>query len=155
VTISAYAGVIGYEFVNPESDLSRVDGHCRIGVHPRAAIAIIVIDTVMNVALTALFIWKLRPLCTGTDGRLSAIFKSVGLSKESPPIAYAPSPSNTKLRNLLYRNCIGCVVLLVNVVVNNTIFLTWPFARESHSCQILCLSDSKLQIYSARLPVLT
>jgi peptidoglycan biosynthesis protein MviN/MurJ (putative lipid II flippase) len=144
VTISAYAGVIGFQFVDPESDLSRVDGHCRIGIHPRAAVAIIVLDTVMNVALSALFIWQLRPvLSTGTEGRLSSIFKLLGLSKKSAPIEYAPSPSYAKLRNLLYRNCIGCVVLLVNVIVNNTIFLTWPFARMSHACQLMCLSDSK------------
>lgn len=144
VTICAYGGIIGLEMINPESELSRVDGQCRIGIEPRAAIGMIVVDTVMNVSLTGVFIWQLRPVLAGniaTSRRTSSIFKLLVPSKEPASIDCEPSRSHTNLKYMLFRNLIGCFILLVNVVVNNTLFLTRSYARLSHACLLMCLTD--------------
>ncbi|EAT81022.1 hypothetical protein HBI56_103170 [Parastagonospora nodorum] len=60
-TVCSYLGVTAFEFIQPESELSRTDGLCRIGIQPNAAIGVIVLDTVFNVVLTIIFIQQLRP----------------------------------------------------------------------------------------------
>ncbi|KAF3002456.1 hypothetical protein E8E13_004931 [Curvularia kusanoi] len=61
LTVGGYAGIMGFQFMSPRADLSRVDGVCRIGIQPDAGLAIITLDTTINLALTVIFIWQLRP----------------------------------------------------------------------------------------------
>lgn len=138
------------QFIDPESELSRKDGHCRIGIQPRAAVATILVDTITNLTFTGIFIWQLRPLLATEDvstrRRTVSILKLLWPSKEPASLHSAPLRSLANVRSMLYRNIIGCIILLVNVVVNNAMFLTWGFARLSHACQLMCLTDSKLSL---------
>jgi len=49
-----------FQNINPVSELSRVDGHCRIGIQPNANKSLIMFDMAVNVTLTAIFICKLH-----------------------------------------------------------------------------------------------
>lgn len=137
----------------PEAELSRVDGICRIGIQPKAAIAMLVLDTSLNVILTGIFIWQLRPaavslirhhpsLVTTRAKRRSSLLWM--LKREENGLSSAGrSLSEKNLNAMLIRNVIASVLLLLNTIIPRTIFLTWRPARMSHACLLLCLTDSK------------
>ena len=152
LTVIGWAAIIACEYIAPRAELSRVDGICRIGIRPDSAIAVIVLDTVVNVALAAIFIWQLRPALgsithrqtsgTGTSQRsLLNIFRT-NTDEGGRTTARVNSARNVKA--MLLRNVVGSCLLLCAQIANNVIFLTWPFATHSHVCQLMCLTDSKL-----------
>jgi hypothetical protein len=156
LTVIGWAAIIAYEYIAPRAELSRVDGICRIGIRPDSAIAVIVLDTVVNVALAAIFIWQLRPALssiihweTGGSSKLSAGTSTRSLlnifrtnSDEGRTTARVNSARNVKA--MLLRNVVGSCLLLCAQIANNVLFLTWPFATHSHVCQLMCLTDSEL-----------
>lgn len=154
-TICGYLGITAFEFIQPESEFSRVDSLCRIGIQPNAAIGVIVLDTVFNVVLTMIFIQQLRPAVGSAAHRSMSDARSGDRHRRSPSISRLLSleesglggssrtSAENSLRAMLFRNLAGSVLLLLNTVVPNVIFLTWGFARWSHTCQLMCLTDSK------------
>lgn len=155
-TICGYLGVTAFEYVKPESELSRVDGLCRIGIQPNAAIGVIVLDTGFNLLLTMIFIQQLRPAVGSAAHRSMSDARTGNIHRRSPSISRLLSfeesglggsgrtSAENGLRVMLFRNLAGSVLLLLNTIVPNVIFLTWDFARWSHTCQLMCLTDSKL-----------
>lgn len=155
-TVGGFAAIMGYEFVAPKAELSRVDGICRIGIRPDSGIAVIALDTIINVALTGIFFWQLRPALGSfifrypgytsngstnqTKWSFLYLFKRKRDDQEQPTTQAA---SHRNLRVMLTRNVVGSSLLLSATIANNTIFLTWPLASFSHACQLMCLTDSK------------
>lgn len=152
-TIGGFASIMGYEYVAPRSQLSRVDGICRIGIQPDSGIAVIVLDTTINVALTSIFIWQLRPaigsiLLWGPNGSSSSgrtwdlsLFSTFKRNMREHATARFNSSRNVKI--MLIRNVVGSTLVLCGTIANNAIFLSWPFATDSHACQLMCLTDSR------------
>lgn len=154
--VIGWAAITAYEYIAPRSQLSRVDGICRIGIRPDSAIAVIVLDTIVNVALAGVFIWQLRPaLGSIVSWDSSGIFKfSARTSNRSllnvikrdtdeGRIATRVNPARN-VKAMLFRNVIGSWLLLCAQIANNVLFLKWPYATHSHACQLMCLTDSKL-----------
>ncbi|KAH7344274.1 hypothetical protein BKA66DRAFT_434381 [Pyrenochaeta sp. MPI-SDFR-AT-0127] len=151
-TICGFAAIMAYQFVAPMAELSREDGICRIGIQSGAAIAVIVLDTVINIALTMVFIWQLRPAINSiahpppipapsivsVKPRL-AISHNISWRKVVTSVKKTSSRDN--LRAMLVRNVVGSSLLLLNTIANNAIFLTWSFAKMSHACLLMCLTD--------------
>jgi hypothetical protein len=109
----------------------------------------------MNVVLTATFFWQLRPTIGAMmvwstsrtqdfsiERKTSIVSKLLG-HENSPLSGYERSRSDATFRLMLLRNFAGSTLLLINTTVNNTLLLTWTFTRESHACQLMCLTDSK------------
>jgi hypothetical protein len=155
LTICGYLGIMGFEFVAPEADLSRVNGNCRIGVQPEAAVGVTILDTVFNVVLTVIFIWQLRPAMTLNAHRSSSHVNNpmrnrwatstcrlLSLKKHHLGRSGRTSAENS-FRAMVMRNLAGSVLLLLNTIVPKVIFLEWKFARWAHACSLLCLTDSK------------
>lgn len=146
---------MGFEFVAPRSDLSRVDGICRIGIHPDSGIAVIALDTAINVVLTGIFFWQLRPALGSltwsssqtSDGPRSHTKRSFlylfKRKRDNQEQSTTRTASHRNLIVMLTRNVAGSSLLLCATITNNTLFLTWPTALSSHACQLLCLTDSK------------
>lgn len=148
-TICGYMIIMGLELIAPEAKNSRTDGTCKIGIQPHAAMAMLVLDTVLNVTLTGIFVWQLRPaIMSLPHHRLSSYRPEKSLSitrilewKRSGYGGAGRSTSENNLRLMLIRNIIGSILLLMNTIANNAIFLTWPYARMSHACLLMCLTD--------------
>ncbi|KAH7391127.1 hypothetical protein DE146DRAFT_663561 [Phaeosphaeria sp. MPI-PUGE-AT-0046c] len=152
-TICGYTIIMGLELIAPQATNSRVDGICRIGIQPHAAIAMLVLDTVLNVTLTSIFVWQLRPAITSLPHRLSNHAPSrmrncrlLSMSrvlewKNSTYGGAGRSTSENNVRLMIIRNIVGSILLLMNTIANNAIFLTWSFARMSHACFLMCLTD--------------
>jgi hypothetical protein len=133
-----FVTMTGCEFISPRAFLSHVDGSCTIGIHPTYATAVIAVDTFFNFLLMGIFILQFRPadgfaackpvMCKvtrETDNRTSSIRASL----------------HRDLRRMLVKNVVGSIFMLLATAVNNILFITQEWANESHSCQLLCLSD--------------
>jgi hypothetical protein len=154
MTIGGYLVLMGLEFIAPESDLSRVDGNCRIGIQPGAAVGVIVLDSILNIILTGIFVRQLRPKVgsvlqqslgqvhgSARQRRSPSISRLLNL-EEHGLLSSGRTSAESNLRSMIIRNVIGSVLLLLNTVVPNIVFLAWPNARLGHACSILCLTDS-------------
>lgn len=125
-----------------------------LAIQPGAAIAIIVLDNVINIALTIIFVWQLRPTINSIAHRSPRHTASKVESKSKEVIVWSlrwrndtarvkNSSSRNNLRVMLVRNVVGSSLLLVITVANNAIFLKWSFAKMSHTCLLMCLTDGK------------
>ena len=149
ITFAGYFGVMGYQYINPKSRLSREDGVCRIGIQSEAASAFMVLDLMTTVVLTVIFVWHLRRTSTSLQlahasrqgKRMSSVRQFISHGKKDVERNYYTSGSRRNVRHMLIRNVIGSVLLLVSTIVNKTIFLTWDFAKMGHTCLLMCLSD--------------
>lgn len=52
--------IVGY--LSPVVELSKLDGRCRIGLPPRVSFPLLCFDVFVNLSLTGLFFWLLRPV---------------------------------------------------------------------------------------------
>lgn len=156
LTVGGFAGIMGYEFVAPRAELSRVDGVCRIGIHPDSGIAVIVLDTTINVALTAIFVWLLLPALGSsllpnrtasapTEPKSWSFWNQHKSRRSHQEGSSAWIASQQRLKIMLLRNVAGTSLILSATITNNVLFLTWSFAVYSHACQLMCLTDGMLQ----------
>lgn len=153
--VCGYVGIMGGQYANPRSELSRTDGICRIGIQADAAIAVTVFDTVMNFSLTAMFLWQMRPALKnlangfGHNATLSTQEKRMRWPIRSVQAEglVGQTPMNTlahkNVQCMLIRNVVGSALLLVNVIVNNAVFIRYSFAKMAHACLLMCLTDSE------------
>lgn len=149
---------MGYQYKAPMAELSSTTGGCRIGIQPEAAIAIIVIDTTINVVLTALFVWQLRPALKPTPHLTSwypcssrseqLLIKEdrtvCGLKVGTSKLRRICARSN--MRIMLVRNVVGSSLLLLITIANNALFLARPSTKTRNTCLLMCLSDGELEL---------
>jgi len=144
---------MGYQFMNPMAVLSPDDGQCRIGIEPRAAVAVIVLDTVINFGLTGIFVYQLRPTLASVLPELSSAPGTPRLRSEFPARGSKPwmrrthqfirSSSQNDFRVMLIRNVAGSGFMLLVTLCNNGLFLNWAFAKMGHACLLMCLTDGE------------
>ncbi|KAI0584038.1 hypothetical protein TUN199_05549 [Pyrenophora tritici-repentis] len=161
LTIGGFLGIMGYQFVNPMAVISPDDGQCRIGIEPRAAIAIVVLDTVINFGLTGIFVWQIRPTLASVLPELSSAPGTPRLRTEFPARGSKPwmkrthqfirSSSQNDFRVMLIRNVVGSGFMLIVTLCNNGLFLNWNFAKMGHACLLMCLTDVVLGMLVTQL----
>jgi hypothetical protein len=148
-----------WQFVNPWAELNHQTGICRIGIEPQAAMAVIVLDTLINTILTGIFIWQLRPALGSAAPKMRSLASNTTCAEaESSRRGLGHwmrktrrsmrTSSRSDLRVMLVRNVIGSGFMLMVTVCNNSLFLSWAFAKMSHACLLMCLTDSKFAIFN-------
>lgn len=152
-TTGGFLAIMAWQFVNPMAILDHQTGVCKIGIEPQAAVAIIVLDILVNTVLTGVFVWQLRPALGSAAPRIRSLASDTTCT-ESDPSAQGlrcwtkrmrrAVSSRNDLRVMLIRNVVGSGFMLFVTVCNNSLFLTWDFAKMSHACMLMCLADSKL-----------
>jgi hypothetical protein len=159
LTTCGFFAIMAWQFVNPFAELNHQTGICRIGIEPQAAVAIMVLDVLINTVLTGIFVWQLRPAlgwaapkmlslasdttCTGPDSTRHG--SRHWMSKRSHSMR---TSSRSDLRVMLVRNVVGSGFMLVVTVCNNSVFLIWSFAKMGHACLLMCLTDGKFTIFN-------
>ncbi|RYN87889.1 hypothetical protein AA0119_g12353 [Alternaria tenuissima] len=152
LTTGGFFAIMAWQFVNPFSELNHQTGICRIGIEPQAAMAVIVLDILINTILTGIFVWQLRPAlgsaapkmrslasnttCVESDSPSHGLRQWMGKTRHS-----MRTSSRSDLRAMLVRNVVGSGFMLMVTVCNNSLFLSWAFAKMSHACLLMCLTD--------------
>jgi hypothetical protein len=114
--------------VSPKYVLSEVDGRCRIGLQRYAAIPLLTCDIVINLYLTAVFIYLLSPLVkdntssgTGVVNRVTlCISKTLGRVQQKATMDLHRSNKALvkRVETLLQKTLIGCVLVILPTAGN-------------------------------------
>jgi hypothetical protein len=153
-TTGSYLALMAWQFVNPMAILDHQTGACKIGIEPPAAIAIIVLDILINTVLTGIFVWQLRPALGSAAPRIRSLASDTGCTETDSSArglkrwlkrTRRAISSRNDLRVMLIRNVVGSGFMLFVTLCNNSLFLSWDFAKMSHACLLMCLTDSKLK----------
>ncbi|KAF2730327.1 hypothetical protein EJ04DRAFT_500684 [Polyplosphaeria fusca] len=146
ITLS-FGAIIIYELVSPRASID-AEGRCWMGVQRAAGYAVIVVDTVINVLVTGVFVGLLWPVVVERARRHSSAALeggSEGGSRRSEDIGRKSGGRRVLFRetvkSMLWRNVIGSVLALVGTVANNVVFLTVEGAMRGWICLMICLSD--------------
>lgn len=150
VILGGFGGVQAYASVSPMASFDSETGFCSIGIAADAAICVIVFDSVIGGVLTGIFVKILWPavrfnpsqsLDDSVEPKVNAsrfswlkTWRRSGIQRDS---------SKRRFKAMLWRNVLGCAVVLINTLVNNVIFLTWRHSHKSEVCLITCMTDSK------------
>lgn len=148
-------------FVWPISDLSSVDGRCRIGLPLKVTIPLVTFDAAINVALTALFVYLLRPLMhferTSHSTAVATHRFTAGLGRMLNKSAHTNIPGVCpvnrnflkSIERLLWKSTIGSVLVMLSTISNIAI-LCWMRGRElGWLCLTICTFDGMcLRVYT-------
>lgn len=163
IIVGGWLAIMGTEMISPTAVLSRETGLCRIGIDPQAGMAVIVFDTLIGAVTTCIFVWQLRPIFA-TDleegkpnrPRWARLWVYNWLLCRQRECEEATQPKSSRsvskrtMKNMVIMNVIASIIILLNTILNNAIFLSQPWATKSHACQLMCLTDSKLFCKSSR-----
>ncbi|OAG09804.1 uncharacterized protein CC84DRAFT_453686 [Paraphaeosphaeria sporulosa] len=139
--------IIGFVF--PVSELSRLDGRCRIGLPRKVAFPLMCFDIGLNFLLTGLFIWLLRPvlslhrvnlipgLLTKTSHREENASSEVSLRYSRPHMHNL----NHIIKNLLWKCLVGSTLVMLPTVGNMVTFYVMRGRELGWICLTICTLD--------------
>ncbi|KAH7087687.1 hypothetical protein FB567DRAFT_442309, partial [Paraphoma chrysanthemicola] len=149
--VFGFGGIAVVAFMWPLSDISAVDGRCRMGLLRRVTMPILAFDVVINILLTIVFIYLLNPVIRSNSLSLSGCSasrvadyigsccrksrkKGVQLRTANPHVA-------RRLKKLLWRTFIGSCLVLIPTA-GNLAQLTVLQGRElGFVCLTICTLD--------------
>jgi hypothetical protein len=144
-------------FLWPLADISSRDGRCRIGLPFKVTIPLLSFDVVINTALTATFIYLLRPLLRFGGMANSAVPASLfskGLRRILKRSARRRSmemyPVNvhflTSIEALLWKTFIGSLLVVLPTVANLAALYSLHGRELGWLCLTICTFDSKFSV---------
>ncbi|KAF2755842.1 hypothetical protein EJ05DRAFT_79515 [Pseudovirgaria hyperparasitica] len=147
-----FGGIAIIGFIWPMADLSVEDGKCRIGLPLKVSVPLLTFDVAVNVALTAVFIYLLRPLLTLGSNSVtssSAVAKAVSIASWALGIGKRHSdqehPSNAALlkrvKKLLWKSLLGMLLVLLPTMANLTVLYTFQGRELGWVCFTICTLD--------------
>lgn len=141
-------------FLWPIADISSRDGRCRIGLPFKVTIPLLSFDVVINTALTATFIYLLRPLLRFGDVTDSAVPTSLfskGLRRILKSSARRRSmevyPVNVhflaSIEGLLWKSFIGSLLVMLPTVANLAALYSLHGRELGWLCLTICTFDGE------------
>lgn len=150
--------------MNPVVDMSKQDGKCRIGLPPKTTMILLSYDTFVNLSLTGVFVYLLRPLLRFSapttspywGDRFRCLFRRiVGVSPHAsrePNNGYVLNTSRLRaVENLVWRSLVGAIVVLLPTI-GNLVSLYHMKGRElGWLCLTLCTLDGMFRSTHSRI----
>lgn len=138
--------IVGY--LTPVVELSRLDGLCRIGLPPKVSFPLLCFDVLVNVLLTGVFFWLLRPViqfhgllrgrkcCGGIFGSNHKRMTRNHDVMESQGSNGLEKAVNSNIMTLLWKCLVGSMLVMLPTVGNMAQF----YAMKSRELGWVCLS---------------
>ncbi|KAF2183193.1 hypothetical protein K469DRAFT_522002, partial [Zopfia rhizophila CBS 207.26] len=140
-------------YVYPIAELSGKDGRCRIGTSQTLVNIIVCFDAFINVLLTGIFIWFLRPILhSGESSATNTVHTSRVASvmrrlqgwtgwHRSDETHTTSGDFYRSIRSLERKNLIGSALILVGTVANWTVIYIMKGRELGWLCLASCLGD--------------
>lgn len=152
VTAAGFGSIAICAFLWPIAELSPKDGRCRIGLPFKVTIPLLTFDVTINTALTAMFIYLMKPLLRfrgagGTSSAGNRITKGIWriLSNSKRPHGEEMYPMNQNFHKsieaLLRRSLIGSVLVMVPTVGNLAVLFSMKGRELGWLCLTICTVD--------------
>lgn len=156
-TISCGFGSIAIcGFVWPIANLSQIDGRCRIGLPFRVTIPMLSFDVIINVLLTGVFVYLLRPLLQfNLQSEEAATAATVFASSVRRVLMRAHGRANSfdvyamnrqsckAIETLLWKTLIGCTLMMLPTVGNLVALIPLHGQELGWVCLTICALDGK------------
>ncbi|KAF2083799.1 hypothetical protein K490DRAFT_10317, partial [Saccharata proteae CBS 121410] len=145
VVLGGFGAIAVTAFMWPVAQMS-ADGICRIGLPFKVTAPLLTYDIVINVALTGLFVWLLKPLLTFSrnshqKGKTALFANPKNLVGDARTVERQERTSNT-LRKLVFKTIVGGTAVMIPTVANLGIL----FFMKGHEQGWLCLTICSLDI---------
>ena len=138
-------------FLFPIADISSNDGKCRIGLPFKVTIPLLSFDCVINVALTGIFIFLLRPILRlGAQESapywrkkfIEALCRLLSIKQYAADDMHQINISLIKsVEKLVYKSTIGCVLVLIPTMANLSLLFYMRGKELGWLCLTLCSLD--------------
>lgn len=157
VIVTGFGSIAICAFLWPIAEMSPKDGRCRIGLPFKVTIPLLTFDVTINTALTAVFVYLMKPLLRfrGTDGTNNAgsrITKGIWrmLSNAERPHGGEMYPMNQNFHKsieaLLRRSLIGSVLVMLPTVSNLAVMYTLKGRELGWLCLTICTVDGTFRM---------
>ncbi|KAF2811487.1 uncharacterized protein BDZ99DRAFT_384865 [Mytilinidion resinicola] len=127
-------------FIWPISDMSEIDGKCRIGLPLKATVPLLSYDAALNFGLTFLFIYLLKPLLS--FGGLMAFPASPSDRIKRQDYLH---PMNTNflksIKMLLWKSVIGSILVSLPTITNVSLLFSMKGRELGWLCFVCCTLD--------------
>ena len=160
IVLVGFGTIAIFAFLRPVIDISNVDGKCRIGLPLEITLPLLVYDVLMNLGMTALFFFLVRPYlrkwgpsfpdCLGrTQRRLKR-----ALNKKSLDTDPADCGLDTRgtLEKLARKSFAASVCILLGTVVNLSVLFKLRGRELGWLCYMLCTFDGESLIICRTSP---
>lgn len=143
--------IVGY--LTPVVELSKLDGLCRIGLPPKVSFPLLCFDVLVNVLLTGVFFWLLRPVikshgflhsrncCGGTFGRKIKPKTGNQVTLRSHGRDGLERAMNKNIKTLLWKCLVGSVLVMLPTVGNMAQFYAMKSRELGWVCLTICTLD--------------
>lgn len=150
MTIGFFGGMAIWSISTPHAKLSIDDGHCRIGSGMIPSYITFSCDVIINVGLTGIFVWLIRPVL-GNQARAPAtiMIETAHLPIRNQSVLGSVITSNNgkddqlslSVSRMLRRNIIGSALTLVAGTMNLIIYFVDATSQIAYVCYTLCTID--------------
>jgi hypothetical protein len=141
-------------FLWPIADISSRDGRCRIGLPFKVTLPLLCFDVVINTALTATFIYLLRPLLQFggmADSAVPASLLTKGLRRilnssarhDSMEVYAVNVHFLTSIEALLWKSFIGSLLVMLPTVANFAALYSLRGRELGWLCLTICTFDGE------------
>jgi hypothetical protein len=152
VIATGFGSIAICAFLWPIAYLSQTDGRCRIGLPFKVTIPLLTFDVTINLALTAAFIYLLKPLLRfrgagGANDSGSRLTKGIRRMLSNTEHAHSEEiyPINQNFRKsieaLLWRSLIGSVLVMLPTVGNLAVLYSLEGRELGWLCLTICTVD--------------
>lgn len=144
-------------FIWPVANVSEADGRCRIGLPFRVTIPLLTFDVAINVLLTGIFVYLLRPLFrfnkAGSPATLSGkgireMFKLAHARSNSFDLGIVNHHSYKSIQRLLWKSLAGSVLVMLPTVGNLSALIPLQGQELGWVCLLICTLDGMCDLVS-------
>lgn len=136
VAINAYLSPI----VTMEAD----DGRCHMGIPGKASIPFMSVDIIVDMALTSVFIYLLRPIVTKRGlHKVSNMARVSEVQDSSTEQGTHETVVQRNIKTLLWKSLIGSLLIMIPTVANMIQFYIMNGKELGLICLTLCTMDGK------------
>lgn len=154
----ACGGIVINAWLHPYTAMDLESGRCHMGIPKRVTVPFVIVDVVMDVALTLVFFYLLQPVLK-QNGNWK-ILKFFSCKKARAGIVVQHEGRDTavqrSIRSLLQKSIIGALAITVVTVV---LFIVQYYSVEGKGvalvCSSICLIDGETNIAPLQRYVLT
>ena len=141
VVLIGFGIIAGFAFAIPVTEVSAIDGYCRIGLPLDVTIPLLAYDVCLNFALTIQFTstaWNHAGPRTLRD-LLAYVRMSLPFTRMSPNATF-----NELLKLQIGRATLGLVAIIIPTIANLVILFKVHGHEQGWLCYTICTCDSKL-----------
>jgi hypothetical protein len=153
--IVAFVPVVVHSYLNPVTSMDPSNGRCYFGISGSASIPILAVSTFVDIVLTGVFFYLLRPKLAPTTPPTNLYsVKSLCTGKVPlAPITLSQTTVQRDLRTLLWKSLIGSLLIEIPMMANMIQFVVTKGEELGTVCMALCViereSPCHLRMYFA------